>query len=406
MPILHRRGMLAGAVGNLAVGAAAQAAEASQPIRGQEGADIVGPSNPARRAEEPFATVPPKTDHGTLPNLKWSFADSHMRLEEGGWARQTTLREFGVSKEMAGVNMRLKTNACRELHWHKEAEWSYMLRGRARITAVDGDGRTFVDDVGEGDLWYFPGGTPHSIQGLEGPEDGCEFLLVFDDGNFSEDSTFLITDWFTHTPKEVLARNFGVPESTFDPVPQKELYIFPAAPPAPTLAGDTLRGEGKVPETFSHRMTAQTPFFTNKSGTVRVTDTRQFPVSRTISAARVELEPGGLRELHWHGNSDEWQYWIEGQGRMTVFGSESKARTFDYQPGDVGYVPRAQGHYIENTGTTKLKYLEVFRAPLYSDFSLKQWMALTPHELVQSHLKIDRAVIDGLPQKKQPVTGV
>ena len=91
---------------------------------------------------------------------------------------------------------------------------------------------------------------------------------------------------------------------------------------------------------------------------------------------------------------------------MTVFGSESKARTFDYQPGDIGYVPRAQGHYIENTGATKLKYLEVFRAPLYSDFSLKQWMALTPHELVQSHLKIDRAVIDGLPQKKQPVTGV
>ena len=161
-----------------------------------------------------------------------------------------------------------------------------------------------------------------------------------------------------------------------------------------------------MPETFSHRMTAQAPFFISKSGSVRITDTRQFPVSKTLIAALVELEPGGLRELHWHANSDEWQYWIEGQGRMTVFGAESKARTFDYQPGDIGYVPRAQGHYIENTGSTRLKYLEVFRAPLYSDFSLKQWMALTPHELVQSHLKIDRGVIDRLPQKKMPVTGV
>ena len=372
------------------------------PIEGAKGAPILGQTNPAREAEDPFTLQPPETDHGTMPNLKWSFTDSHMRLEEGGWARQTTTRELPISKAMAGVNMRLKTNACRELHWHKEAEWSYMLKGRARITAVDTEGRTFIDDVGEGDLWYFPGGIPHSIQGLEGPEDGCEFLLVFDDGDFSEDSTFLLTDWMAHTPKDVIARSFGAPVSAFESLPKKELYIFPAAPPSPTIAGDAHTGAGKVPETFSHRMTAQAPDFTTHGGTVRITDTRKFAASKTISAALVELEPGGLRELHWHPNGDEWQYYLEGTGRMTVFASESKARTFDYQAGDVGYVPRAMGHYIENTGSTKLRFLEVFRSPLYQDMSLTQWLSLTPHQLVQSHLKIDRAVIDALPTKKSP----
>jgi hypothetical protein len=81
--------------------------------------------------------------------------------------------------------MRLNAGGVRELHWHKAAEWAYMLYGAARITAVDGEGRNFVDDVSVGDLWYFPSGIPHSIQGL-GP-DGCEFLLVFDDGSFDED---------------------------------------------------------------------------------------------------------------------------------------------------------------------------------------------------------------------------
>jgi hypothetical protein len=71
-----------------------------------------------------------------------------------------------------------------------------MLKGRARITAIDQDGRTLQDDVGEGDLWYFPAGIPHSIQGIEG--DGCEFLLVFDDGNFSEEETLLLSDWMAH----------------------------------------------------------------------------------------------------------------------------------------------------------------------------------------------------------------
>jgi hypothetical protein len=52
-------------------------------------------------------------------------------------------------------------------------------------------------------MWNFPAGIPHSIQGFE---EGCEFLLIFDDGNFSEDSTFLITDWFNCTPRDVLAK--------------------------------------------------------------------------------------------------------------------------------------------------------------------------------------------------------
>lgn len=372
-----------------------------QPIRGRDGADIVGPKNLNRQAQEPFTTAPPKTDHGTMPNLKWSFSDSHMRLEEGGWARQTTIRELPVSKAMAGVNMRLKAGVAREMHWHKEAEWAYMLKGRARITAVDQDGRTFVDDVAEGDLWYFPSGIPHAIQGLQSEVDGCEFLLVFDDGGFSEDSTFLITDWLAHTPKDVLAKNFGTPESALDRLPKKERYIFPAPPPGP-IAADRMGGAGPVPESFSHRMLAQEPIRT-RGGSVRITDSRMFPASKTIAAALVELEPGGLRELHWHPNGDEWQYYIAGEGRMTVFGSESKARTFDYQAGDVGYVPFAMGHYIENTGPGKLVFLELFRSPTYADISLNQWVRLTPHALVRAHLDVDEAVLQGLPEGRAPV---
>jgi oxalate decarboxylase len=401
MTTLSRRSTLAAAAAGLLSTAARAESGPQEPVRGQDGANVVGPTNPLRQAEEPFTTRPPRTDHGTMPNLKWSFTDSHMRLEEGGWARQTTVRELPISTAMAGVNMRLKAGVAREMHWHKEAEWSYVLKGRARITAVDAEGRTFVDDVGEGDLWYFPSGIPHSIQGLDSEVDGCEFLLVFDDGHFSEDSTFLITDWLAHTPRDVLAKNFGVPESALSGLPEKELYIFPAPKPGP-LSADRMGGAGPVPEKFSYRMLEQAPIKT-KSGTVRITDSNAFPASKTISAALVELEPGGLRELHWHTNGDEWQYYLSGQGRMTVFGSESKARTFDYQGGDVGYVPFAQGHYIENTGTTPLRFLELFRSPVYADVSLNQWMKLTPHALVRAHLKVDESLLEGLPEGKVPV---
>ncbi len=404
MEPISRRNMLAAAAaaGGLLTAAASATAQtaAAQPRRPGDGGTDPGPRNLERDRQNPDILVPPSTDHGTLPNLRFSFADAHMRLEPGGWTRQVTARELGVSKDIAGVNMRLNAGGVRELHWHKAAEWAYMLYGTARITAVDAKGRNFVDDVGVGDLWYFPAGVPHSIQGLN--PDGCEFLLVFDDGDFDEDNTFLITDWFKHTPNEVLGKNFGVSASLFGHTPDpRERYIFPAPVPGP-LGGDKIAGATAVPQSFSHKMMSQQPIKT-KSGSVRISDSSVFPVSTTIAAALVEIDPGGMRELHWHSNTNEWQYYIEGKARMGVFGASGQARTFDFQAGDVGYVPFAMGHYIENTGTTTMSFLEVFRSSYYADVSLDQWMALTPPELVEAHLQLDPKVMEALRKGKVPV---
>src|SRR6202140_3690199 len=261
---LTRRDMLATAAiaGGMLSGASAAIAQTGdrvvQPSRAPGiGGDDPVPGNPIRERQNPDMLNPPATDSGTLPNLRFSFADAHVRQSSGGWTRQVTKRELSISKTIAGVNMRLNAGGIRELHWHKQAEWAYMLYGTARITAIDPQGRNFVDDVGVGDLWYFPGGIPHSIQGLG--SDGCELLLVFDDGDFDEDDTFLLSDWFKHTPKEVLSKNFGVSGSAFAHVPDpSELYIFAAPVPGP-LNSDKVVGATAVSQSFSHKMLAQQP---------------------------------------------------------------------------------------------------------------------------------------------------
>lgn len=370
-----------------------------EPIRGNEGAAILGPRNPAREAQNPDRLRPPATDNGTPPNARYSFADSHVKMRDGGWSRQVTIRDLPIATDLALVNMRLKAGGVREMHWHKPAEWAFMLQGRARITAIDEEGHAFQDDVGAGDLWNFPSGIPHSIQGLG--DDGCEFLLVFDDGNFSEDSTFSVTDWLAHTPPEVLAKNFGVSERAFAGIPRHELFIFQSKVPGP-LASDRVVGAGPVPTPYSHRLLAQKPIRT-RGGAVRISDSTNFPAATTIAAAFVEVEPGGMRELHWHPNANEAQYYIAGQARMTVFAADATAGTFDYQAGDVGFVPRNMGHYIENTGTTKLQFLELWKTDKFADVSLRQWLAFTPFDLVQAHLKFDKSVLANIPTRKTPV---
>jgi oxalate decarboxylase len=362
-----------------------------------------GPQNRPLAAENPDSEWSPDTDSGTVKPFKYSFSLARKRVLSGGWTRQVTVRELGVSTAMAGVEMRLTAGGVRELHWHVEAEWAIMLNGKARITAVDQNGKSFVSDVGVGDLWLFPPGVPHSVQGL-GP-DGCRFLLVFDNGNFDEFHTFLITDWLAHTPREVLAKNFSVSESTFDAVPKKELFIFQAALPGELQAeqAEAAKGTGTVPKRFDFQAGAMKPTKVTRGGEVKIIDSKTFPVT-PISAAIVTLKPGGLRELHWHPNADEWQYYMTGKGRMTVFVGGATARTMDFEEGDVGYVPVSNPHYIENTGDSDLVFIELFKSSEYQDISLAEWMAHTPHLLMNQHLGVPMSMLDGIPKQEAVVT--
>src|SRR5205823_13411757 len=194
-----------------------------------------GPGNSALDAENPDTMWPPSTDSKSLvPTFKYPFSLANKRVYEGGWSREVTVRELPASKSMAGVNMRLTAGGVRELHWHTAGEWSIMLYGTARLTAIDAAGKSFVADVKKNDLWYFPSGIPHSIQGLE--PDGAEFMLVFDDGDFSEAETVLLSDSMARIARGVLSKNFGVAEKALDGLPGNELFIFQTGIPGPLEA--------------------------------------------------------------------------------------------------------------------------------------------------------------------------
>src|ERR1700736_4816337 len=189
-----------------------------------------GPENKSLLGENPDSDNPPPTDHGDVVPLWYSFDLVKKRVQEGGWTHEVTQRELPSSKDLAGVNMRLTAGSYRELHWHTADEWAYVLYGNARVTVMNPDGTMFIGDVSEGDLWIFPAGHPHSIQGL-GP-DGTEFLLVFNQATFSEDGTMLLSEWVAHTPPEILAKNTGLDKSVFSQTPGAPLYIFPGNLPS------------------------------------------------------------------------------------------------------------------------------------------------------------------------------
>jgi oxalate decarboxylase len=359
-----------------------------------------GPENKPLLDANPSSNVPPHTDHGNVEPIWYSFDLTHKRVQEGGWTNQVTQRELPSSRDIAGVRMRLTAGSYRELHWHTANEWAYMLYGNARITCLNPDGTIFIDDISQGDLWFFPTGFPHSIQGL-GP-DGCEFLLVFDEGMFSEDNTFLLSDWVAHTPAQVLAKNFGLDRSAISKLPTGELYIFPGSVP-PSLAQDRASAGGRSAESpvaYTFKASTMAPGKKTPGGEVRVVDSRNFPADKAIATGIVTLKPGSMRELHWHPTSSEWQFYVAGKARMTVFFSQGNARTMDFNANDVGFIPQVCGHCIENIGSTDLVFLEILKADLFTDVSLNNWIRHLPLEMTSFHLNLDETQIKRIPAEK------
>jgi oxalate decarboxylase len=182
-------------------------------VTNPDGLTIPGPHDPALANTMPTFLEPPPTDVGSMPQFWASFNLAPRRIQDGGWGRQVTQSDFAISSEISGVNMRLSAGGTRELHWHQQAEWSIMTYGHCRITVLDAQGRPYVQDVKAGDLWYFPAGLPHSLQGL-GP-DGAEFVLAFDNGTSSEFNTLPATDWLAHRRPMCWRKTSACPRNRF-----------------------------------------------------------------------------------------------------------------------------------------------------------------------------------------------
>jgi oxalate decarboxylase len=347
------------------------------------GADALADGQP------PYGPTPAVLAGTELPSFRFALGAVTPKSWDGGWAKEATVVQFPVSEKLAGVLMSLSPGGLRELHWHANAaEWAYVLKGQCRVTTIDPKGHSQIVDFGPGDVWYFPRGFGHSIQGI-GTQD-CLFVLVFDNGYFSEFGTFSITDWIGHTPPEVLAKNFGVPAQAFANFPKSEVYIAKGPVPRPLPSDPAAGSLNSGALTHRYQLLAQRPE-SYPGGTNRLVSQREFPISVTVTGALMRIKPGGMRELHWHPNADEWQYYISGRARMSVFGSHGRVRMEQFAAGDVGYVPQGYGHYIENAGSEDLELLIVLNNGTYESISLSAWIAANPHLLLATNFRVPEA---------------
>jgi oxalate decarboxylase/phosphoglucose isomerase-like protein (cupin superfamily) len=278
----------------------------------------LGGTQPAAGGDPSFMNnVPDPTLAGKdLPTFKFALEKSDGKVIGSSYGKEATVAQLPISKGIAGVSMRLEPGAMRELHWHATAaEWAFVLEGRVRTTVVDPGGLAETNDFEPGDVWYFPRGHGHMLQCVG--DKPCHFILIFDNGYFSEFGTFSVTDWVGHTPPALLAKNFGLPEAVFATFPKE----------------------------------------------------------------------------------DEWQYIVEGEVSVTLFGSHGRYRIERLQKGDVGYIPQGYGHSIENVGSGPARILIGFNAGIYETIDLSQWIAANPKDVLATNFGQPVEVFEKFPDR-------
>jgi oxalate decarboxylase len=344
--------------------------------------------------------VPDPAVSGTeLPTFKFELEKSKGKVIGNSYGKEATVTQLPISKGLAGVSMKIEPGAMRELHWHATAaEWAFVLEGNVRTTVIQPQGFAETNDFAPGDIWYFPRGHGHMLQCLG--DKPCHFILIFDNGYFSEFGTFSITDWLGHLPKALLAKNFKLPESAFNGFPTEEVYFAQGVIP-PTVAQPPLQGWKLPPLTHKYELLKQPPHRVYDGGREWRVDASTFPISKTITGVILDLDPGALRELHWHPSADEWQYVITGDISVTMFGSHGRHRTETLTKGDVGYIPQGYGHSIENIGTTPSRILIGFNSGVYETIDLSQWIAGNPADVLATNFSKPTALFEKFPHTDQ-----
>lgn len=337
-----------------------------------------------------------------LPAFSYPFHQTPLTLYDGGTTKQVGTYNFPVSKGMAGVYMTLEPGAIRELHWHANAaEWAYVISGRTRITLTSPEGSVQIADVDQGGLWYFPRGWGHSIEGL-GPET-AKFILVFNDGTFSEGATFSITDWVSHMPMTWVQQALGLTPAQVQGLPNKQVYIS-RRPPAPGPLATTQPRNPNTPRmevTHVHDLAAQ-PFLANEDkNTILLASNKEFPASFNMAGGIIHLEPGAMRQPHWHPNADEWQYILDGEMELTVFASEGKASISTLKTGDVGYIPKGYGHALRNSSNKAMDVLLVFDTGEYESIELNGWIVSNPDSVVGNTFQVPPNLLEKLPRQNK-----
>ncbi len=262
---------------------------------------------------------------------------------------------FKLLKRLSIRRLLLEKGGLREPHWHANAhELGYAVRGEAMVTIAGNHSTRDSFVVRAGDMFLAPSGSLHAIQNLG--EDEAEFILAF---SHEHPEDFGLSASFGAMTPAVLGNTYDAPAEAFAAFGQ--IAALPFEPEIVALPGPTpIENQALHVDPMKFSIEAALPEIDGPAGSAKLSRANLWPVLDNIAMYSVRISDQGMREPHWHPETAEMGYVIEGHARMTILDPDGSRDTYELAPGDVYFIPPAYPHHIENIGTGTTHFLIFF----------------------------------------------
>lgn len=296
---------------------------------------------------------------------------------------------FPILQNLSLYKLRLEPGAFREPHWHANAhELAYCLAGRSLVTIFSNGNLHDTFTIDEGEMFFVPSGYLHAIENVG--DSAAEFVIAF---THHDPEDFGISGAVGCMTPSVMGNTWGLPESAVAGLRYS---------PEDILIGKT-DGAAVIPPgaAFASRYKiaaeALPAMINNEFGSARTVKKQFFPVLENIAMFSLRLEGTGMREPHWHPQTAEMGYVLQGRARMTILSPGASVDTYELEPGDMYFIPKAYPHHIENLDGGEVRFLIFFDQATPEDIGYTGGIAAYPRRIVAPTLGCTDATLPAIP---------
>ncbi len=319
-----------------------------------------------------------------LSKLKPQFASAL------GSRAAVTRENFPILERMSLYRLVLNKGAFREPHWHPNAnELGYCLKGSLLVTIFGNGNERHAFTIGEGEMFFVPSGYVHAIENI-----GASTAEVYICFSHEAPEDFGMSGSVGCMSLEVMGNTWDVKASELSGLTRSvdDIVIGKTAEPAKITDFE------RQPSPYKLSVEEQTPPGINTPyGGAKLARAATWPVLKNLSMFSLRIEGTGMREPHWHPQTAELGYVIDGRARMTVRGPTTNVETYELQAGDMYFIPRAYPHHIENLGNEETRFLVFFDQATGGDIGYTGGLSAFPSRIVAPTIAAPGGTIPPLP---------
>ncbi|MDR6969814.1 cupin domain-containing protein [Leifsonia shinshuensis] len=307
---------------------------------------------------------------------------------DGGRISQLTRDDFPILRRMSLKRIVLEPGAVREPQWNVNAnQIAYVVRGTVLVSmlATADEFASFVVQAGQ--MYHVASGAIYHIENV-----GEETAEVIASLRSARPAHFSLQNSVNAMTDAVLGNTYDLPASAFRPFDRHDAQqIVRREGPAriPDTAG--------LPNAHLFDVAGQIPPLSYAYGSARLARKQFWAALDDLSMYSLEIGGTGMREPHWHPVTAELGYVQSGHARMTVLDPDGTIDTYELEPGDAYFIPRAYPHHIESLGEEGIHFLIFFDQPTPGDIGYRATASAFSREVLSASFGVPEAQLPRFP---------